>query len=282
MGGVWKLVVAGREIGTTAEHPFYVKDKGWLEAHKLEKGNQLATLDGQWVTVNEVFDTGHLEVVYNLRIGDYHTYFVGCEEWGFSVWAHNALCAEQVVQQLERAGITEINGVKVTADHLVVKGIVEADADPAKGSAVAKQVLKDAKITNTQAKDAVKLLNEADAAAPVVTGGVRQRPLSEFDLSQQRRLEAKLSDIEHVRNGQPAPSGQWDARDGIPFENREGLLPPSTKGYTEYRVPGSDGKPSGARIVINEDNGNVYYSQHYSDDNTGFTQIIGLKNQFIK
>src|SRR5207302_1082184 len=28
--------------------------------------------------------------VYNLRISDYHTYFVGCEEWGFSVWAHNA------------------------------------------------------------------------------------------------------------------------------------------------------------------------------------------------
>jgi len=27
--------------------------------------------------------------VYNLRIADWHTYFVGSEEWGFSVWAHN-------------------------------------------------------------------------------------------------------------------------------------------------------------------------------------------------
>jgi hypothetical protein len=27
--------------------------------------------------------------VYNLRVSDYHTYFVGCLDWGFSVWAHN-------------------------------------------------------------------------------------------------------------------------------------------------------------------------------------------------
>jgi hypothetical protein len=28
--------------------------------------------------------------LYNLWVSDYHTYFVGCEVWGFSVWAHNA------------------------------------------------------------------------------------------------------------------------------------------------------------------------------------------------
>src|SRR5262249_8149112 len=30
------------------------------------------------------------QVVYNLRIADFHTYFVGSEEWSFSVWAHNS------------------------------------------------------------------------------------------------------------------------------------------------------------------------------------------------
>jgi hypothetical protein len=34
--------------------------------------------------------------VYNLRVADFHTYFVGCDEWGFSVWAHNATYGEQV------------------------------------------------------------------------------------------------------------------------------------------------------------------------------------------
>ena len=28
-------------------------------------------------------------VVYNLHVGDYHTYFVGTREWSFSAWAHN-------------------------------------------------------------------------------------------------------------------------------------------------------------------------------------------------
>jgi filamentous hemagglutinin len=33
--------------------------------------------------------------VYNLRVAEYHTYFVGSLEWGFSVWAHNAYFANQ-------------------------------------------------------------------------------------------------------------------------------------------------------------------------------------------
>lgn len=31
-----------------------------------------------------------LHVVYNMRVEEYHTYFVGSAEWGFSVWVHNA------------------------------------------------------------------------------------------------------------------------------------------------------------------------------------------------
>jgi hypothetical protein len=27
-------------------------------------------------------------------IADWHTYFVGCDEWGFSVWAHNSCIVE--------------------------------------------------------------------------------------------------------------------------------------------------------------------------------------------
>jgi hypothetical protein len=47
--------------------------------------------DGQVVPVREVYDTGEYETVYNLRVAEYHTYFVGNRDWGFSVWAHN-LC----------------------------------------------------------------------------------------------------------------------------------------------------------------------------------------------
>ena len=41
------------------------------------------------MAVAEVFDTGTYEPVYNLRVAEYHTYFVGADGWGFAVWAHN-------------------------------------------------------------------------------------------------------------------------------------------------------------------------------------------------
>jgi hypothetical protein len=37
-----------------------------------------------------VRDTGREEAVYNCRVAEYHTYFVGDDEWGFSLWAHNS------------------------------------------------------------------------------------------------------------------------------------------------------------------------------------------------
>jgi hypothetical protein len=39
--------------------------------------------------VEDLLDTGQWDTVYNLRVSYHHTYFVGGEDWGFSVWAHN-------------------------------------------------------------------------------------------------------------------------------------------------------------------------------------------------
>ena len=39
--------------------------------------------------VEKVSLTERLATVYNLRVLEDHTYFVGAEDWGFSVWVHN-------------------------------------------------------------------------------------------------------------------------------------------------------------------------------------------------
>jgi hypothetical protein len=88
-GCVLHLHAGGEVIRTTPEHPFYAESKGWTAAGPLKPGNRLHTLSGEWVTVEEVFDTGCWEPVYNLWVADHHTYFVGDDHWGFSVWAHN-------------------------------------------------------------------------------------------------------------------------------------------------------------------------------------------------
>src|ERR1051325_5062704 len=84
------LRVRGQEIRTTTEHPIYVRGKGWICARELKAGDELSSHDGQWVAVEAVTDLNEVATVYNLRVSDYHTYFVGSREWGFSVWAHNA------------------------------------------------------------------------------------------------------------------------------------------------------------------------------------------------
>ena len=97
-GKIFHLQVNGKVIRTTEEHPFWVDGKGWLRAGDLKKDDRLLGHDGQWVTVEEVYDTGEWETVYNLRISDYHTYFVSDWDWSFSVWAHNACVSfERVV-----------------------------------------------------------------------------------------------------------------------------------------------------------------------------------------
>src|SRR5262245_50365652 len=88
-GGGWETVQPEQVIRTTQEHPFFVQGKGWTPAGEIKPGDMIRTEDG-WVPVSESKDTGQWETVYNLRVADFHTYFVGRPEWGFAVWAHNA------------------------------------------------------------------------------------------------------------------------------------------------------------------------------------------------
>jgi hypothetical protein len=90
-GPIWHLHVGGQVIRTTPEHPFWVDGKGWTQTADLEAGDVLVSHDGQTRRVEDILETAQWQPVYNFRVADHHTYFVGREEWGFSVWAHN-LC----------------------------------------------------------------------------------------------------------------------------------------------------------------------------------------------
>jgi hypothetical protein len=92
VGPISELRVAGQVIQTTPEHPFYVRGKGWRPVKELYVGDQLSSHDGQWIKLDAVVENVGVATVYNLRVSAYHTYFVGCQEWGFSVWAHNDPC----------------------------------------------------------------------------------------------------------------------------------------------------------------------------------------------
>ncbi|HEY3395234.1 MAG TPA: polymorphic toxin-type HINT domain-containing protein, partial [Lacipirellulaceae bacterium] len=86
---ILELHVGGRIIRTTELHPFFVKGRGWIPAGKLQAKDRLSTNLHDWVDVHKVVETRSPEAVYNVRVADHHTYFVGSKAWGFAVWTHN-------------------------------------------------------------------------------------------------------------------------------------------------------------------------------------------------
>jgi hypothetical protein len=91
-----ELEIGGQKIGTTEEHPFYVPAReAFVPARELQVGDHLVSHDAQLLRIDAIQSTLEIATVYNLRVADYHTYFVGCDEWGFSVWAHN-LCSDTI------------------------------------------------------------------------------------------------------------------------------------------------------------------------------------------
>ncbi len=113
-GELWELTIAGHSLQITADHPVYVEDKGWIPAGTLVRGNRVAMLrqlvhatverflddfglsalsdcdwDSDWGEVESCHSTGKRTTVYNLRVTDWHTYFVSLGD-ECCVWAHNA------------------------------------------------------------------------------------------------------------------------------------------------------------------------------------------------
>ena len=150
LGWVWHLTAAGRLIRTTGEHPFHEATKGWVACQELSEGDRLVCEDGSTILVEEVVDTGEVEVVYNLRVADWHTYFVGGEDWGFSVWAHNTY----LVPYTASSGLTYLeirpddrigdsSGQYVSADwqdSVKTHGTARSFATPAEAAAAASRI----------------------------------------------------------------------------------------------------------------------------------------------
>ena len=99
-------------LETTAEHPFWIKDFGWLKASLLQSGMTLLDRNNEELTiVSQALIPNKVETVYNIEVDGFHTYHVG--ELG--TWVHNANCCEikQNIQKIEKnygyAGVHSLN-----------------------------------------------------------------------------------------------------------------------------------------------------------------------------
>jgi RHS repeat-associated protein len=89
----------------TAEHPFYVKEKGWVGASDLKPGDEVFSSTGGWLRVTGSTWISKRQTVYNFEVKDFHTYFVG--ESG--AWVHNSCVPKNKQKLLETSVITDPN-----------------------------------------------------------------------------------------------------------------------------------------------------------------------------
>ena len=104
---------------------------GWVHAHNLQPGDRFLGHDNQVVTVEEVTDTGEWKTVYNFRVADFHTYFVGGWDWGFSIWVHNAYRIQEGVRRsvaAREAGVSRVYAEVFDADgRLLRRQVISLD-----------------------------------------------------------------------------------------------------------------------------------------------------------
>lgn len=84
------IEVSNTTITSTQDHPFYVPQKGFVNAIELRAGDILLSLDGNYVVVEQIQHEileSPIEV-FNFRVSNDHTYYVGRTK----IAVHNANC----------------------------------------------------------------------------------------------------------------------------------------------------------------------------------------------
>ncbi|HGJ66973.1 TPA: hypothetical protein ENS27_16560 [bacterium] len=82
---IYELTTNNQKIYVTAEHPFYVNEKGWKKVIDLQVGFELKTSTNKKEGIVSIKSYQRPETVYNIEVEGNHNYFVT----GSSILVHN-------------------------------------------------------------------------------------------------------------------------------------------------------------------------------------------------
>ena len=93
------IFIGEEEIVTTTDHPFWVKGKGFVPAMNLVIGSELINDNGHAICVENILrESSHDGVeVFNFKVEDYHTYYVGKNH----ILVHNADYSQISAQEFQ-------------------------------------------------------------------------------------------------------------------------------------------------------------------------------------
>ena len=107
-----------------APHPFYVPaQERFVPAGELQVGDLLVSSQGTLIPIESISQFNEITTVYNLRVADHHTYFVGGALWDWDVWVHNAKYRLNRIDELVELGTFRLLGLARCEARLAINGI---------------------------------------------------------------------------------------------------------------------------------------------------------------
>ncbi|WP_386069891.1 polymorphic toxin-type HINT domain-containing protein [Tahibacter sp. UC22_41] len=104
---LYELTIRGADghqefMRATGDHPYWVKDKGWVTVDALEPGMVFTDLGKGELLLDGVVLSGETAETFNFTVGDFHSYFAG----ELKVFVHNCSCfAPDVLEAAARVGV---------------------------------------------------------------------------------------------------------------------------------------------------------------------------------
>jgi hypothetical protein len=225
-----ELVVNGRIIGTTAEHPFFVvRHQRFIPANELEVGDEFLSHDGQLVKLEAIRDTGRVETVYNFRVADFHTYFVGGREWGWSVWAHNDYARRMSAEAKEAHALRyaeDVRNGKATDWGSLSPKQQRAVKEYAASKGYADGELLHNNSLNSSAPARGYVLRDRDSGEPLKYGETTMPGTSRYS---QEYLDENNARMVFEASGTKREMHAWQNRQIVDYAHYVGLRPPLNK-----------------------------------------------------
>lgn len=99
------IKAGGTTIKTTDNHPFWIKERGWVIAKDLAIGDELETSSSQLIPIENISIERQTTTVYNFTVADYHTYF----STELEIFTHNVVCYIYDISKLNNKVIGNYN-----------------------------------------------------------------------------------------------------------------------------------------------------------------------------
>lgn len=188
----WTVRIGGRSLRMTPGHPLFARGRGWQPLHELAVGVEVRGKDGDYHAIVAIEPSHVPEVVHNVEVGEYHTFFVGNATWGFAIWVHN----EMLCSLLSKARAGDEAAKKALRERLAKPE--PGDADTLVKDLALKKELDDWKAADCAPNNASYTFKGGKRAGQTVDFGVPERKFK-FVKQSEETLAKLRSDFEKMK-----------------------------------------------------------------------------------